>query len=448
MEQDLLSRTLAYLKSHSEKGAWTAQDYDYELALAHFLAAFMDGEESPAEQQWQAQIRVRLGWSQFQFQILRERILKEPNYDLSLFKVASEEGSWALILYEHILELFDQDPVWTQEEANFLAKFRLKFLMDSTPEILELETRYLQGRLSSKFPGFSLEQWYQSHGVSSSATPEAPEVEELSVDELLAQLDQLVGLEEVKSEVQQIVSFLKVQKARAEHELPPLEISLHMVYTGNPGTGKTTVARLMARILKALGVLRKGHLIETDRSGLVGQYVGHTEQKTKDLITKALGGVLFIDEAYALYKGSENDYGQEAIDSLVKWMEDYRQDLVVIVAGYQDEMQEFIEANPGLRSRFNTWIDFQNYKVQDLSQIFNLLMAKHQFELEASAQQQLEQVIQQALDQSDRSFGNGRYVRNLFERVLKNQSLRLANSDLGQLTRQELSTLKAQDIIQ
>lgn len=444
--QDLASQTKALMNDLSTSSSWGLSELEYELALVHFLGAYMDGVESQAEKTWQAQMRHQLGWSDFQFQVLRDRILKEPSYELSSLKIAQKEVNWATLLYQHLLTLFDQDPQWTQDEANFLARFRKTFFPQAPQAILDLEDEFLSARLAPKLPGFDQNTWYQEHQFPLTSV-ESQEQEDLTTEELLAKLQSLVGLQEVKTEVEQLVSFLKVQKAREKHNLPAMELGLHMVFTGNPGTGKTTVARLMAQILKSLGVLRQGHLIETDRSGLVGQYVGHTEQKTQQVVQQALGGVLFIDEAYALYKGSENDYGQEAIDSLVKLMEDHRHDLVVIVAGYLDEMKEFIDANPGLRSRFNTWVEFQNYELESLDQIFKMLLEKNQYQLNKASEKKLNEVIQQAIDESDRSFGNGRYVRNLFERVLKNQSFRLSHLDLETIDKETLSLILPQDII-
>ena len=272
------------------------------------------------------------------------------------------------------------------------------------------------------------------------------EREERSLSDCLSDLDGLIGLEPVKQEIKKLVSFLEVQKKREAVDLPTAGLTSHMVFTGSPGTGKTTVARLVAQIFRALGLLTKGHLVETDRGGLVGQYVGHTEVKTAQVVDEALDGILFIDEAYALSQGGENDFGRRAIDTLVKRMEDHRDRLVVIVAGYSEEMTEFIASNPGLRSRFSTYIDFANYDEQELEKIFELLAEGGGYQLDESARQALYTLFRERLAVADRSFGNGRYVRNTFEAILRNQALRLAHAK-QEPTREDLMTLLSGDIV-
>jgi stage V sporulation protein K len=264
------------------------------------------------------------------------------------------------------------------------------------------------------------------------------------LEQCLDQLRQLVGLETIKDEVNKLVSYIKVQKAREEHKLQTLGMSLHMVFAGNPGTGKTTVARILARIFKNLGLLEKGHLVETDRLGLVGQFVGHTAKKTDDIVRQSLDGVLFIDEAYSLLGGGENDFGQEAIDTLVKRMEDYRDRLIVIVAGYPEEMEKFVESNPGLQSRFNLHLDFEDYKADELLGILEILCKKNEYVVDASAEPHLKLLLQKVLSSNGEGFGNGRYIRNLFESSVRNQAVRLSLGE-EKWTREELTQLKAQD---
>ena len=218
-----------------------------------------------------------------------------------------------------------------------------------------------------------------------------------------------------------------------------------MVFSGNPGTGKTMIARFMARVYHTLGVLSKGHLIETDRSGLVGGYVGQTAIKTRGVLESALGGVLFIDEAYALSSKGENDFGQEAIDTVLKYMEDHRDDLIVIVAGYTLPMRRFISSNPGLESRFNKYVDFADYTAEEMMGIFRLYCKKSCYELSAGAEEELAGLLSAAAADAER-FGNGRGVRNLFEKVLSAQANRLAAKD--DVTKDELMKFRKEDVVE
>lgn len=263
------------------------------------------------------------------------------------------------------------------------------------------------------------------------------------LDAALKELDELIGLQSVKDEVLLCINLLRINKMRKEKGLPELQTSNHMVFTGHPGTGKTTVARIMARIYKCLGVVSKGQLVETDRSGMVAGYMGQTALKTAQVIKKAKGGVLFIDEAYALSsEDGSNDYGKEAIDTLVKGMEDYRDDLVVIVAGYVDEMKKFIAMNPGLRSRFNKYIHFENYTAQEMLDIFKLSCEKNKFILSAEAEETALSYFE--ANQDDATFGNARGVRNFFDRVVTNQATRILS--IPNPSEQEFTTLKKEDI--
>lgn len=259
----------------------------------------------------------------------------------------------------------------------------------------------------------------------------------------LQELNDLIGLGSVKQEVLACINLLRINKMRKDKGLPELQTSNHMVFTGHPGTGKTTVARIMAKIYKSLGVVSKGQLVETDRSGLVAGYMGQTALKTAQVIKKAKGGVLFIDEAYSLSsEEGSNDYGKEAIDTLVKGMEDYRDDLVVIVAGYVDEMQKFIAMNPGLRSRFNKYIHFANYTAEEMLAIFKRLCEKTQFVLTAEAEEASLAFFAQ--NQDDPTFGNGRGVRNFFDRVAMAQATRILG--MPNPSEMEFRSIKADDI--
>lgn len=272
------------------------------------------------------------------------------------------------------------------------------------------------------------------------------QVEEATLEEALAELDELVGLEPVKAEVRKIANGVKIAQARKAAGMQVPTVSYHMVFTGNPGTGKTTVARILAKIFRALGVLEKGQLVETDRSGLVAGYQGQTAIKASETIDKAIGGILFIDEAYSLAgkEGKGDSYGDEAIATLLKRMEDDRDRLIVIVAGYTDEMRDFINANPGLKSRFNRYLDFPDYSGAELAEMFRRRAAKNEYSLTPEANAALEKLLADAVKKRDRQFGNGRFVRNLFEKALERQAERLAALD--NLTPEALATLEADDI--
>ncbi len=278
--------------------------------------------------------------------------------------------------------------------------------------------------------------------TESAGETEAPPPEKL--EDLQAELESYVGLESVKKEVKNLINLATVHKMRKENGLPVTELSLHMVFSGNPGTGKTTIARLMARIYHSLGILSKGQLVEVDRSGLVAGYVGQTAIKTSKAVEKALGGVLFIDEAYALNSGSGNDFGQEAIDTLLKAMEDHRNDLVVIAAGYDGLMDVFIHSNPGLESRFNRFLHFEDYSPEELLEIFRMQCRKGCYELEEDAAGALEELLRKESAADPVSFGNARGVRNIFERVLVAQAGRLAAQP--EVSREDLTRLTAADI--
>lgn len=258
------------------------------------------------------------------------------------------------------------------------------------------------------------------------------------------ELENLIGLTSVKSEITSLTNYIKVQKMREEKGMKVTPVSLHCVFTGNPGTGKTTVARIVSEIYKELGLLKKGHLVETDRSGLVAEYVGQTAVKTNKIIDSALDGILFIDEAYSLVDGGNSDYGKEAIATLLKRMEDERDRLVVILAGYTDDMKRFIDSNPGLQSRFNRYIEFPDYSADELYQIFCSSAKKYEYTLADEAQAALKEIFESAVTNKDKNFGNGRFVRNLFEKVVEHQANRLsAEADVSAET---LATIKSADI--
>ena len=251
-----------------------------------------------------------------------------------------------------------------------------------------------------------------------------------AVQKLMGQLDELVGLESVKTEMQSLVNLIRVRKMRANHNMPQMDMTYHMVFTGNAGTGKTTVARLVADIYKELGVLSKGTFVETDRAGLVAGYLGQTAMKVKEVVAKAKGGVLFIDEAYSLTsREAGDDYGIEAIDTLVKEMEDNRNDLVVIVAGYRQEMERFLKSNTGLISRFNKYIDFADYSCDQLVEILNTMAKKAGMTIEEEALEKIREYLKRMDSTTRRDFGNARGIRNVFEKIVTNQANRLVLLD-------------------
>ena len=265
------------------------------------------------------------------------------------------------------------------------------------------------------------------------------------IETILQELNNLIGLEQLKSEINNLISFLKIQHKRQELGLPKVPITLHLVFCGSPGTGKTTVARLIGKIYQELGILKKGHCIETDRSGMVAEYVGHTAQKVDKLIESALDGVLFIDEAYTLKpENAGKDFGQEAIDTLLKRMEDYRDRLVVIVAGYPDEMSRFIESNPGLQSRFTRYFTFEDYQSEELLAIFEKICQSNHYQLDTQTKEVLVTKFTELYNQRDKNFGNGRLVRNLFEKTLEKQANRLAQ--LSDINREQMITILPEDI--
>lgn len=287
-------------------------------------------------------------------------------------------------------------------------------------------------------------EWMDGHQMLSKFEKLKKEtIDSHKLNQYISELNSLIGLMEVKKELNSLINFVKLQQIRKNKGLKTPTISLHMVYTGNPGTGKTTVARIISKILYELGYLSKGHIVETNRAGMVAGYLGQTAIKTEEIVKRAIGGVLFIDEAYTL--ASDDEYGQEAIDTLLKLMEDYRDDLVVIVAGYPKLMKKFIESNPGLESRFNKYINFSDYNLQELMEIFDYMCSSSSYEIDSEGRKALNTHLKEILKDKNEYFGNARMIRNIFEKSISFQANRVMAME--QYDIKILSLLTKADII-
>ncbi|HIG27813.1 MAG TPA: AAA family ATPase [Verrucomicrobiales bacterium] len=420
-------------------------EVDFELRYTLFLAAQIDGNFTPREKEFLGEAQKFLNWSSVYDSLLIGKIYKQPSYQIEDIRIAKKSDELSIILYRIAYCMTLIDGTFHNDERFLLDNFkRHLFGYQTGAELARVDLQI------AEWDEGDTGDWNRERVLTEAeeAIQKQQEMEkpvDESLEDCLKELDRMIGLSKVKEEVRKLVSFLEIQKKRKEHKLSLSQPTLHMVFTGAPGTGKTTVARVIARIYRALGFLKKGHLIETDRTGLVGQYVGHTELKTSEVINQALDGILFIDEAYSLYKESENDFGQEAIDTLVKRMEDDRERIVVIAAGYQEDMDEFIRSNSGLQSRFNTFIRFENYHGKELFQIFELICCQNEYEPVPAAAEKLNKLFDLEARKARRDFGNGRFVRNLFEKVLRNQAMRLSHSE-KELTRKDLISIEPEDI--
>ena len=279
----------------------------------------------------------------------------------------------------------------------------------------------------------------EASSVSGAQKPQEPEKDPME------ELDSLIGLSKIKHDVKELTDFVRIQKLRKDGGLKSVPVSLHLVFTGNPGTGKTTVARILARLYKKIGVLSKGQLIEVDRSGLVAGYVGQTALKTAKKIEEAKGGILFIDEAYSLAR-RDDTFGQEAIDTILKAMEDNREDFIVIVAGYTGPMENFINSNPGLKSRFNKYIEFPDYSIDELMGIFDMNCKKYDYEAKDDVRDQIRAMIVQRKLASRENFANAREVRNLFEEIITNQARRVAAMESP--TQEDMKEILTEDLVE
>ena len=308
------------------------------------------------------------------------------------------------------------------------------------PEDSELKRRLEEGSLSINNAIRILSQAEQQ---AIQALP--PESSEDNIQALLQEMDSLIGLNMVKGLVSEIRAYVEISKRRRLQQLKCEGLVLHMVFKGNPGTGKTTIARILGHLLAELQVLPKGHLVEVERADLVGEYIGHTAQKTRDQLRKALGGILFIDEAYSLARGGEKDFGKEAIDTLVKAMEDHKNELILILAGYRHEMDKFMRTNPGLKSRFPIQIHFPDYTTEELLDISLLMLSERQYCLSNAAQDYLIHYLKTQTTMQKANFSNARLVRNLIERAIRKQALRLMQ--LKSTGRKELMQIEVDDLM-
>ena len=399
--------------------------------MEFYNAIYTNGSSAPSALYWEVATGVA-GFDQFQPPAFFDRLREYDRLTHSrLSRTFIDQLTLLLLLFAAV------DDVVSEPEAGFV---------NACSDLLLA----LCGGLEGDRPALKADEFVTRPRTSAPPEEEPAPAEDNplpppDLDQVLAELDALCGLERVKKDVKSLINLVKVQKLRQEQGLPVSPMSLHLVFLGNPGTGKTTVARLLARIYHAIGILSKGQLVEVDRSGLVAGFVGQTAIKTQEAVQKALGGVLFIDEAYALVNQENgNDFGREAIEVLLKNMEDHRDDLIVIAAGYSGLMEKFIHSNPGLESRFNKYFYFEDYTGPQLMEIFQSMCQKNGYVLSPEAAQWAEQDFLSLYEGRDENFGNARDVRNLFEKAVSRQSDRVAQ--LESPTREQLMELRVEDL--
>lgn len=318
-------------------------------------------------------------------------------------------------------------------------------LLKKISEVVDNLDYKIEVKRAAQVVNSNLIEFYGYFTIQSICEPVADADEDTrTLQDLLDELNALVGLEKVKSKVQDLIVYQKVQKMRRENNLHSAKSTLHLAFTGNPGTGKTTVARIVGRIYKKIGLLSKGHFVEVSRTDLIAGYQGQTALKVKKVIEKAKGGVLFIDEAYSITENDHSDsYGRECLTELTKALEDYRDDLVVIVAGYTEPMNKFFESNPGLKSRFNTFIEFDDYTPDELDKILVSMCKSNDYVLDDEAKAKIHSYFEQQVSSKDENFANGRLVRNLYDDLVMNQARRVIN--ITNPKREDLATIKVED---
>ncbi len=383
-----------------------------------------------------------LGYDQLEKQIKNSIILLctyDSQYQGSSMRLSDR---FLRILHEFAWRLIHFDKHMTEKEHIFYQAFRSAMARGVESALASGVPLWTQLNLSAPTPTIPNQQRIDSRA----STGYQDDISlEKTYEQIMNEIDGLIGLTIIKREVRELGNLLKVQQLRRDKGLPVHESSMHMVFYGNPGTGKTTIARKVGEVYKSLDLLSKGHLVETDRSGLVAGYLGQTAIKTKEVLETALGGILFIDEAYSLAQATEQDsFGKEAIDTIVKYMEDHRDDLVVIVAGYEIPMMQFISSNPGLRSRFTKYFYFPDYSANELTQIFCLLAEQSQYHLSPEVMASVLRLMQMLELTKGDSFGNGRLVRNIFERCVANQANRIILIDNA--SEEQLMEITAEDL--
>ncbi|MCR4752140.1 MAG: AAA family ATPase [Eubacterium sp.] len=427
-----------------------------EQAFLNFLLylAFADGRYSPDEQQFlkdeldldipeskARELRSGRGLTESKFgrnipTTVKYFVLADAGHIAPDRKYNNRKARQLVRTYRELGEVFLSSKTGTaQKPIGVLTRYLLK--------LEEFLKEYGLLRPDEKTTGVSV----QSSGTAGGNAAGTQEPEK-TAEELIEELNSLTGLRSVKEEVGAMINLMKVQQMRAERGLKTVPVNKHMVFSGNPGSGKTTVARLLAKIYAGIGVLEKGHLVEVDRAGLVSGYVGQTALKTQDVIESALGGILFIDEAYALTSAKgQNDFGSEAVDTLLKAMEDHRDDLIVICAGYTDLMAEFLDSNPGLRSRFNKIIVFEDYTAEEQMAILRSMCKKQDYTLSKEAAAAAEAFFKERCENKPASFANGRDVRNYLEKAITNQAGRIvALQNKKKVSKAMLTRIELEDV--